>query len=197
MSSTEQQKICESAEDIHNHNKGIFHIGQCPHCYQSNVINPSSPAPKEVQGELEALALSKYSTPYGQPNPQYYAFIDGYNIAASRHPAPAGMQENIIGLWVNAGTRFPKSDRPSSLSMVKLRDANNELLIEGKIQYLEDGIQLSLPDKFLVYYHKDIEWLDENVKEHSAGEDKKCACGTVLLDNDPYQGYCEYCGQAT
>lgn len=52
---------CKASEQaIFEHNKGIFHLGQCPDCFQSNVINP--PDESEVarlQAELERVTKER------------------------------------------------------------------------------------------------------------------------------------------
>jgi hypothetical protein len=143
-SNTEQPKICESAEDIHNHNKGIFHIGQCPHCYQSNVINPLSTAPKEVQGEVKrerAIDLLTNAIPYIEEKLSQETIgalckqIDSYmDTIFSRHPAPA-------------------------------------VVIEKECPSCDSNEFKRMTMTYLKCVNCGHEKMDENVKEHSAGED--------------------------
>jgi len=67
---------------------------------------PTTPAPSDSVAapvEVEELALSKYCTPYGKPDPCTYAFIDGYNTGYSHTPAKGEGKEE----WVRVEDGLP------------------------------------------------------------------------------------------
>jgi len=74
-------------------------------------------------GGVEELALSKYCTPYGKPDPCTYAFIDGYNTGYQHKPANDEGEE----------------DTPNNI--------HDWITIKEPIQYLERIMNGEKPDK--------------------------------------------------
>lgn len=72
------KKCRATPEDVHNHNKGIFHIGQCPNCYSAETIEP-----EKERRQIAAMAMQGMLAQMGQPmtEPKDY----GIGVAAVKY----------------------------------------------------------------------------------------------------------------